>query len=333
VDSRDCSVIVVSWNTRDLLDACLSSVRARAPGAELIVVDNGSEDGSAARVRERFPEAVLIVNTSNRGFARAVNQGIDRSTRSVIVLLNPDATLSEGAPDELLRALDADPAIGIAGAQLLDADGARQHSFDNVPTLASECLNKSLLRLLMPGRYPDKSRALEGVTDVESVIGACIAIPRAAIEKVGSLDEAFFVFLEETDWCLRMRRAGLRVVHVPSARVVHLQGKSKATRPVLARIEYARSLFLFFRKHRGVAAWLVLRAARLLKSFLNLLVASLGTVLTLGLSASLRRRARIHAGLFGWQILGCPATIGLQPPDLPPARPLVSTPQLAGARR
>src|SRR6185503_2510388 len=124
---------------------------------------------------------------------------IDASKRPVVVLLNPDATLSPGALDEILRAMEADPSIGIAGAQLLDEDGSRQHSFDNFPSLLTECLNKSVVRALLPGRFPDKRRELAGVTDVDSVIGACLVIRRATIEKVGAMDERFFVFLEETD--------------------------------------------------------------------------------------------------------------------------------------
>lgn len=315
----DCSVIVVSWNTRELLEKCLASVPQEC---ELVVVDNGSGDGSADMVRAKFARATLVANPSNRGFARAVNQGIDAAKRAVVVLLNPDATLSPGALEEILRVMDADPAIGIAGAQLLDEDGSRQHSFDNFPSLLTECLNKSLVRALFPGRFPDKRRVLEAVTDVDSVIGACLVIRRATIEKVGPMDERFFVFLEETDWCLRVKRAGLRVVHVPAAKVVHLQGKSKARRPVLARIEYLRSLFIYFRKNSGAAAWLVLHAARLLKSAVNALFSSLFMILTLGLVPSLRRRAAIHAGLLGWQLLGCPRSVGLQPADLPPPRPL-----------
>jgi hypothetical protein len=320
MDSRDCSVVVVSWNTRDLLRECLDSVRAHAPDAETIVVDNGSADGSAAMVKERYPSAVLVENRENLGFARAVNLGIDRMTRRVVVLLNPDATVGEGTLRELLRVLEADPKVGIAGAQLLDEDGGRQHSFDNVPTLATECLNKATLRALFPGKYPSKSRAYESVTDVESVIGACLAAPRAALDRVGLLDERYFVFLEETDWCLRMRRAGFRVVHVPAAKVVHRQGKAKARRPVLARIEYYRSLFTFFLLHRGATAWAVLRVVRLLKSLLNAVFSSLAMILTLGLAPGIRRRAAVHLGLLGWQILLCPAGIGLRPASLPAPR-------------
>ena len=329
MDSRDCSVIVVSWNTREILESCLASVRDKAGGAELIVVDNASEDASAAMVREKFPAAALVANPSNRGFARAVNQGIDLAKRPVIVLLNPDATLTAGALEELLRALDADPNIGIAGAQLLDADGQRQHSFDNFPSLATECTNKWLMRTLFPGRYPDKKRVYDSVTDVDSVIGACAAVRRSTIDRVGPLDERFFVFLEETDWCLRMKRAGLRVVHVPASKIIHLQGKSKARRPVLARLEYLRSLFIYFRKNSGAAAWLVLHAARLLKSAVNALFCFLAMLLTLALVPSVRRRTAIHSALLGWQLLGCPRSIGLMPADLPPARPL---PASGGAR-
>jgi hypothetical protein len=322
MDSRDCSVVVVSWNTRELLESCLASVLSHAPGAEVVVVDNGSADGSAEMVRAKFPATALVANPSNRGFARAVNQGVGRATRPVIALLNPDATLTPGALDRLLRTLESDSAIGIAGAQLLDEDGSRQHSYDNFPSLATECLNKSVLRALLPASFPDKRRQLDAVTDVDSVIGACLVVRRSTLDRVGLLDERFFVFLEETDWCLRMKRAGLRVVHDPSAKVVHLQGRSKARRPVLARVEYLRSLFIYFRKNHGIAAWLVLHAARFLKSAVNALFCALAMILTLGLVPSVRRRAAIHAGLLGWQLLGCTAAIGLQPVDLPPPRPV-----------
>ncbi|NUN48704.1 MAG: glycosyltransferase family 2 protein [Candidatus Brocadiae bacterium] len=328
-DPAGCSIIVVSWNTSALLAACLESVLRHAAGAELIVVDNGSADGSAERARGIG--ARVIANPTNRGFARAVNQGIDASTRPMIVLLNPDATIENGTLPELLRVFESDPAVGIAGSQLLDPDGSRQHSYDTFPSLATECLNKWLLRTLLPSSFPAKTRVLDAVTDVDSVIGACLAIPRAVLDRVGPLDERFFVFLEETDWCLRVRRAGFRVVHVPASRVVHLQGKAKALHPVLARIEYLKSLFLYFRKNLGTPAWLVLHAARLLKSGMNALFCCIAMILTLALIPSLRRRTAIHAGLFGWQLLGCPDGIGLQPADLPAPRPLPSFP--AGAPR
>lgn len=316
----DVSIIVVSWNTRAILLECLQAVRDRVRGCsyETIVVDNASSDGSADAVAERFPEVRLVRNPLNLGFAVAVNQGLRTALGRYALLLNPDAILGDGAVEALLDHMDRHHDCGLAGAQLLDLDGARQHSFDNFPTLATELLNKSLLRRVIPAKYPSKYQAYDEPIEVESLIGAAILVRREAAADVGLLDEAFFLFLEETDWCLRMRRAGWKVTHVPAARVYHLQGQSRRVAPAKARIEYLRSLYHFFRKHRGLTAAFFLQAVRTLRSAFDWLVAFGLNVATLGRSPRLRQRWSMYTGVLLWHLALCPEDVGLRPWPWPP---------------
>ena len=318
------SVIVVSWNTRDHLAACLATIGPAADGLSLetCVVDNGSADGSADLVAMRCPEARLVRNHENRGFAAAVNQGLAATTARHALLLNPDARLPAGGLRTLVEWGDAHADVGIVGAALRDPDGRAQKSVAAEPSLATELLNRDLLRFLAPQAFPDAQMGGEP-RDVPSVIGACLLARRAAIEAVGPLDEGFFVFLEETDWCVRMRAAGWRVVHHPGVVVEHAQGAAARRTPVAKWIEYHRSLYRFFRKHRGLASYVVLRAARPLKLAVNLALNGLVLALTLGLASRARRKVRVNAGLCWWHLRGCPAAMGLRRVGPATARPSV----------
>ncbi|MBM4309106.1 MAG: glycosyltransferase family 2 protein, partial [Deltaproteobacteria bacterium] len=188
---------------------------------EVFVVDNGSMDGSVEAVRVGFPEAIVIQNSTNLGFAQANNQALRLAKGKYILLLNPDTQVKEGAIETLKVFMDNHPKAGAVGAQLLNSDGSKQNSIANFPSLATELLNKSLLRWLFPDRFPGKERDYNEPIEVESVIGACMMVRREAIEQVGLLDEDYFLFLEETDWCYRMKKAGWKVYHVPQADVYH----------------------------------------------------------------------------------------------------------------
>ncbi len=309
----DVSVIIVNWNTRELLLNCLSSVFATAAGleVEIFVVDNGSQDGSSEAVRKEFPGVTIIQNDRNRGFARANNQALAGGAGRYFLLLNSDAVLTEGALPGLVAFMDRTPQAGITACRYLDIDGGRQNSFDNFPTLATELFNKTILKILFPSRYPSKRRDYREPIEVESVIGACMMVRAAAVGSVGLLDEDYFFFLEETDWCFRMRRAGWKVYHLPAISVFHLQGKSKEKSPVKAWIEYYRSLYLFFKKNRGSFSYYVLRAGKVLKLMANLLLVALGIGCTLGINKGLMRRFRIYRGLLEWHLRGCPGDEGL----------------------
>ncbi len=298
----DLSVIVVNFNGREFTPACLESIPA---GIETVVVDNGSSDGSPDEIAARFPKATLLRNRGNRGFAAAVNQGRAASRGRYLCLLNNDARLSPEALPEVVAWMDAHPDVGMAAPQLLHEDGRKQHSFDNFPSFATVFLNKGLLRLLFPARFPSKRQEFAEPRDVESVIGACMIVRRELIDRIGGLDEAYFLFLEETDWCLRAWQAGSRVVFLPGAKVVHLQGRTRDKVRFRARIEYTRSLFTFFRKNRPVANAFV-RLLFPLKSLLETVFGLLGLV-----SARGRRRWAETAALLGWQLCGCPRRFGL----------------------
>ncbi|HYF00131.1 MAG TPA: glycosyltransferase family 2 protein, partial [Planctomycetota bacterium] len=296
------SVVVVNFNGGDLTPACLESLPA---GVETIVVDNGSTDGSADTIAARFPQAILIRNGVNRGFAGGVNRGLEVARGRYVCLLNNDARLSAGALETLVAYMDAHPDVGMAAPQLLHEDGRKQHSFDNFPSLATVFLNKSLLRLLRPSKYPSKRQDYSEPRDVESVIGACMMVRRSLIDRIGPLDEAYFLFLEETDWCLRAWRSGARVAFVPQAAVVHLQGRTRDKVRVRARIEYTRSLFTYFRKNRP-GSYLLLRALFPLRT----LVALLAQTLTLFLKGVPKRWTET-AAVLGWQLAGGPPGWGL----------------------
>ena len=311
----DISFVIVNWNTRTLLLNCLTSIRDTVQGFtyEVFVVDNGSADGSQQAVREQFGAMVqLIENAENRGFARANNQAIKRATGRYVILLNSDTVLRENTVSGLVQFLDDNPDTAMAGPRMVGADGKAHNSFDNFPTLATELLNKSLLRLFFPARYAGKAAQAAEPFEVDSLIGACIAIRFTAIRRVGMFDEDYFFFLEETDWCLRMRRAGFRIHHLPQVEIVHVQGQSKKLRPALSWIEYYRSLYLFFKKNRHASTYYTLRVCRFVKLLVNLVLTVLGLCLTFGARPRYREKTVVYSRLLWWHLCLCPADVGLR---------------------
>ncbi len=313
----DISFIIVNWNTCRLLLDCIASIRRTVTDCryEIFVVDNGSADGSPAAVRREFGETVqLIENPENLGFARANNQALRLARGTYLVLVNSDTVLEPGAIQELILFLEQHPAAAMAGPRMVDEHGSAQNSFDNFPSLATELLNKSLLRLLFPRKYSGKAAQAAEPFEVDSLIGACIAVRGAALRQVGFLDEDFFFFLEETDWCLRLRRAGWKIFHVPRARIVHLQGQSKKLRPAHAWIEYYRSLYLFFKKNRSPLSYGILRVFRFLKLGINFILTGAGLCVTLGMKQRYREKIRVYGHLLWWHCRLCPGSVGLRTP-------------------
>ncbi len=313
----DISFVIVNWNTRQLLLDCLASIRDTVSGFEyeVFVVDNGSADGSQQAVREQFGAMVqLIENAENQGFARANNQAIKRATGRYVILLNSDTVLRDTTVSGLVQFLDDNPDTAMAGPRMVGADGKVQNSFDNFPTLATELLNKSLLRRLYPEQYAGKAPQTAEPFEVDSLIGACIAIRFTAIRRVGTFDENYFFFLEETDWCLRMRRAGFRIHHLPQVEIVHLQGQSKKLQPALSWIEYYRSLYHFFKKNRHTSTYYTLRVCRFIKLLINLVLTVLGLCLTLGMKPRYREKTIVYSRLLWWHLCLCPADVGLRNP-------------------
>jgi hypothetical protein len=311
----DLSVVIVSWNTRDLLLECLAALERRQSSTgrsplvqELLVVDNGSEDGSATAVREHFPGVRLIELSDNIGFAAGCNAGIREARGRHVLLLNSDAVVCDGALERCVAYLDANPRVGIVGPQLLNPDGSKQNSIHNFPRVATEFIPKGAFQFLFRRRFPSRRWTDDEPLEVEAIVGAALFVRRQVIEGVGGLAEDYFFFLEETDWCWRVRDAGWRVHFLPTAFVKHLSGaSSKKKNPALTRIEYHRSLYHFYRKHRGSGWMLTVLLLRLSKAFLYVL-----TQAPLALSGG-RHAARwmMHRDVLIWHLRGCPSNVGV----------------------
>ena len=310
------SIVVVNWNARLLLLQCLRSVfgTLRDLEKEVFVVDNGSRDGSVAAVRETFPEVSLIENDGNLGFAGASNQALEQARGRYLLLLNPDTVLKEGAIERLIEFMDGHGEVALVGPQLLHPDGSRQNSIANFPSLATELLNKPLLRFLFPGRFPGKEQRYAEPIEVDSVIGACMLVRRETINQVGLLDDDYFLFLEETDWCYRIRKAGWKVYHHPLAEIYHMQGQSAKIEKGKARVEYFRSRYHFFRKNRGKMQWFLLLVGVVIRLLVEWLSAGILRLVTLFQVEKWRQRWSVLSYVIGWHVRGCPEDMGLKPP-------------------
>ncbi len=310
----DLSIIIVNWNTKEYLLRCLKSVfrSEKSSSWEVIVVDNGSQDGSEKEAIRLFPKIRLIANEKNLGFAKATNQGINYASGRYLLLLNPDTEVRAGSLEALVAFMESHPDAGIAGVQLLNGDGSRQNSIANFPSLATELFNKSLLRRLFPERFPGKERNYSGPIEVDSVIGACLITRQEAVNQVGTLDEDYFLFFEETDWCYRMKRGGWKVYHLPQAEVVHFQGKGSEAKKREAKVEYYLSRYHFFRKNRGDFQWLLLLIGLMVKLKIEFLSMGTGCLLTFFLIRRWRKRLSIYAYLMAWHLRLCPREWGLK---------------------
>lgn len=258
------SIIIVNWNTHDLLAQCLESVGVELAAwqggrVETFVVDNASTDGSVALVRERFPWVRLIANTENVGFARANNQAVEQAQGRYILLLNSDAMLTPNSLTNLIAFADAHPQAGIIGVRLLNFDGSFQAAFNDFPTLLRVVMETwGLIQFIKRNPYypsyaPHQS---ENATMCDWVGGACLCARRQAIEEVGVLDDSFFMNSEEVDWCFRMRQSGWQVWYTPAVEIVHLGGGSANRRSATQRMRLYEGKVRFLAKHHGhIAAW------------------------------------------------------------------------------
>ncbi len=261
------SIIIVSFNAHAHLVNCLESLRAAAPATphDIVVVDNASTDGSADAARA-FSGVRVIELGRNAGFAAANNAGIRASSGDLVLLLNNDTVVPAGAIDRLVARLIRDAAVGIAGPRLVDGDGRAEISFGRMISPLHEARQKIIGKL-----YDAGVRSVVGRVERETrreqlvdwVSGACLLVRRTAAEDAGLLDERFFLYTEDVDFCHAVRRLGYRVLFTPSAEVVHLRGRSRASAPQAADAAYRRSQIAFYEKHHP--GW-----APLLKLYLRL---------------------------------------------------------------
>ena len=253
----DVSIIIVNYSTRASLRRCLHSVTAFPPPCEFetIVVDNASIDGSAEMVKKAFPQAVLVENRINKGFAGALNQGIRRSRGKLLLFVNPDVILARGCIEVLGEFMDRHLEAGICGPKLLNPDGRIQLSCRAFPTLVNVFFGRmSLWNRFFPQNRISRS-FLEAdldysvVQEVDWIVGACMMVKRKVVDSIGFFDEDYFLFVEDTDFCYRARKAGYSIYFVPHGVATHERGVSMRKSFVVSKYSHNISMYKFFVKH------------------------------------------------------------------------------------
>jgi hypothetical protein len=269
---------------------------------EIIVVDNASTDNTIAMIRGEFAQVELIANERNRGFAAANNQGMQLAQGRYIMLLNPDTEMVGDAPITMMDYLTQHPEVGLMGPQLLNPDGTIQSSRRRFPTLAtafveSTVLQRYLSRSPILSRFYFKDRPDSLVQEVDWLVGACLLVRSEVIEQVGMLDERFFMYLEEVDWCYRIKKADWKIVYLPTAQVVHHYGQSSDQDIPHRHIYFNDSKCKFFEKYYGKVPGMILRWF-IIATFLFQMVEE-GMKLALRHKPSLRR----HRLAILWQVI------------------------------
>jgi N-acetylglucosaminyl-diphospho-decaprenol L-rhamnosyltransferase len=248
------SIVIVTYNSRAHIDRCLGSLVEHPPAIdhEIVVVDNDSTDGTAADIRQRRSGVRVIPAGANLGFARANNLGIRQTSGEFVLLLNPDTVVPAGAIDRLIAALDARRDAAIAGPRLVNGDGRAELSFGPMLSPSSELRQKVLVRGSQHGRGP-LATYVEWLTrqprDVDWVTGACLLVRRADAEAAGLMDERYFMYIEDVDFCAAVRARGRKVLFVPVAEIVHFRGQSRASVAAPTERAYRRSQIAFYDKH------------------------------------------------------------------------------------
>jgi N-acetylglucosaminyl-diphospho-decaprenol L-rhamnosyltransferase len=285
----DLSIIIVSWNVRDLLAACLDSIAAApviidaepeeeglhthpaSAGAirvEVIVVDSASSDGSAAMIRERYPWVRLLAQDDNVGFTRGNNLALEAAQGRHVMLLNPDTVVHGDALNQLVDALDKRPDVGIVGPRVLNDDGTTQSTRRRFPTPLTAIFESTWLQGYAPRRVLERfyvsDQPDDGTFEVDWVQGCALAARRAVYEQIGPLDPGYVMFSEELDWCRRAKDAGWRVLYLGSAAITHYGGRSTEQVEANKHIYFQKSKLRYFRKSHGRGFALALRVFLLL---------------------------------------------------------------------
>lgn len=257
----DVSVIIVNWNTRQYLLDCIASLRKETTAStlEIIVVDNGSHDDSPAALRDAFPDVTLIENGANLGFARANNIGFRVATGRYLCLVNTDVIALDGVVDQLVAYLDAHPRVGIAGPRTVNRDLTLRQNCRRFPTLWNAAGDYLMLKRILPGVERFAGRTLPASTYVATheaeVLSGCFMMVRgAAFDEVGPLDEDFFFYGEDTDWCRRFHDAGWSIVYLVEAEAIHFGGGSTKAYPVKYYLTMERADLMYWRKHHSAPA-------------------------------------------------------------------------------
>ena len=250
----DLSIVIVNWNTSSLLLQCLDSIYNTGSqySFEVIVIDNSSSDDSVTLVEKNFPAVILIRNQQNLGFARANNQGLLIARGRYYMLLNSDTIVLPGAIDKLVQAAECNPHVGVVGPKLLNMNGTVQESWASFPSFLSELTGKNF-------RFRQPVQSFPFSYDVDWIMGACMLVRAKTVAEVGNLDEDYFFYSEELDWCFRIKKKNWKIWYLADAEVYHLGGGS-TNRGSFAQLFYLyQGKILYFQKHHGVIKGAILR--------------------------------------------------------------------------
>lgn len=260
----DLSIIIVNYNTRELLKNCIESINrcTNEIKYEIIVVDNKSGDGSAEMLEKNFPETILIKNRENKGYATANNQGIDIAKGRYLLILNSDMLFFEDALSKTVNFADDHPEAGIIGCRMLNGDKSLQESTFMFPSILNLLLSITYLSNLFPGnRFFGRERMgwwdWNEVKEVEVITGCFMLVRKNAMDEVGKMDDQFFMYFEETDWCYRFKKAGWEVMFTPVGEVIHYGGGSSKKMPDKLLLQLYSSMLLYFKKHYGFVVYIL----------------------------------------------------------------------------
>jgi GT2 family glycosyltransferase len=315
----DLSIIIVNWNTKQLLLDCIASIygTVKRSSFEIIVVDNASSDDSVKSVSRAYPDVRTIVNTKNLGFSKANNLALKQMQGRYAVILNSDTILKDSVFDDMMLFMENNPDVGICGPQLLNSDDSVQRSIGDFPVLLTEFMSKRLVRLLFPKTYNrafhTRKTVFQKKSKVDVILGACMMVRKRAIESTGVMDEEYFFFYEETDWCYRMHNNGWRIYYLPEVKIYHLGGQSRKEINLRARAESWRSRYLFYKKnlHLSSWSWYGLILLGFLQTTYQFLVYTVLNMTTFYSVKRLRRRWNMFAYLLVWHLKGRPISMGI----------------------
>ena len=250
----DLSIIIVNWNTSELLHQCLNSIynNRSSYSFEVVVVDNGSHDSSISMIENHFPSVILIKNDRNHGFARANNQGLSIAKGRYFMLLNSDTIVLPEAFDKLIQTADGNPELGVLGPQILNMDGTVQSSWASFPSFFSELIGQNFrIRKPVVG-FPH-------AYEVDWITGACMLVRARVVSEVGMLDDGYFMYSEETDWCLRIKNKGWKIWYLSNAEIYHLGGASAKRTSLLQLALLYQNKIRYFNKFYGPTQAMLLR--------------------------------------------------------------------------
>ena len=273
----DMSIVLVCWNNKAYLDPCLKSLYEGGlkSSFDVIVVDNGSTDGSQQMLAEKYPQVKLIQNAGNVGLGKASNQGIEATNGRHVLLLNNDTLVNGPALDVLVEYLDAHPEAGATAGKLLNPDGSFQSGFAPFSTLLEEFLIVTHIGELLWAGYPSHGDANE-IKETGWMSSACLLVRRAALDKIGLLDENYFIYGDEADLQFRLNKAGWKVVFLPNSSIIHFGGRSM-DRWKRRKMVY-RGKMMFYKKNYGFFSTFLLRTLFFVMSLLKLLVWCVGFI-------------------------------------------------------